>query len=583
MRSPQALHLARSPQICRPLVGGSLLAALLLTLPLTICAASRRAEAESPDPRDADISEYLESVHCAVCHANSARAVAMRNAQDRGIAPYDLWRGTAMANSARDPFWRAVLSAEVAATPSQKELIEEKCTRCHAPMAGRPPNSPAGQVLAHLAAQDARATLGLDGVSCTVCHQIRDVDLGTEASFTGHFQIGEKGPLFGPHADPFPMPMLHHTGYTPTLGKHVLRSAMCATCHTLDTDALRPDGSATGARLHEQSPYREWRNSVYNDEQREENAEARSCQACHLPTIDVDGREISTRIAHNPGGRDFPFLRNRSPFGRHTLYGANSFLANLVHSHHEALEVSAPPSILSRQVDAVRSFLQSDAARLTIGTMDRTPTGLRIPVVVANLAGHKLPTAYPSRRAWLRVHVLDAGGQLVFASGQFDEQGRLVDQLGNPLPSESADGPVAPHYRTIGRGDEVQIYQSVMADEDGQVTFTLLRGATYAKDNRLLPRGWQPTHADGPATAPIGTQGDDDFTGGGDTVVYEVPLTGSGPHTIQAWLHYQTLSPRLADELRTFDTPEVRTFDALYRSADHQPETLATVKATTAQ
>ena len=67
-----------------------------------------------------------------------------------------------MANSARDPFWRAVLSAEVDATPSAKALIEEKCTRCHAPMAAPAPESPPGEVLAWLKQSDQRSHLGLD-------------------------------------------------------------------------------------------------------------------------------------------------------------------------------------------------------------------------------------------------------------------------------------------------------------------------------------------------------------------------------------------------------------------------------------
>ncbi len=41
---------------------------------------------------------------CAECHANADGATAMRDAKSRPIAPFDLWRATAMANSARDPF-----------------------------------------------------------------------------------------------------------------------------------------------------------------------------------------------------------------------------------------------------------------------------------------------------------------------------------------------------------------------------------------------------------------------------------------------------------------------------------------------
>lgn len=61
-------------------------------------------------------------------------AGAMRDDKNRNVAPFDLWSGSMMANSAVDPYWKAVVSAEVAATPSQKPHIEEVCSCCHAPM-----------------------------------------------------------------------------------------------------------------------------------------------------------------------------------------------------------------------------------------------------------------------------------------------------------------------------------------------------------------------------------------------------------------------------------------------------------------
>ncbi len=247
-----------------------------------------------------------------------------------------------MANAARDPFWRAAVSAEVAATPTLKGVIEQKCTRCHAPLAGPAPESPGDTVLAHLAGDAPRAALGTDGVSCTLCHQIRAERLGTEASFTGRFVIAAPGPIFGPHQDPFTRPMQHHTGYTPTYSTHVMQSAPCATCHTLDTQAVRPDGSETGQLLHEQSPYREWRNSVYNDEGPAPQSAAQSCQGCHMPRQDVHGRPIATAIAHNPGGRDWPFLAARSPFGQHLFFGGNTYLTTLLRDHHQPLRVAAP-------------------------------------------------------------------------------------------------------------------------------------------------------------------------------------------------------------------------------------------------
>ncbi len=47
-----------------------------------------------------------------------------------------------------------------------------------------------------------------------------------------------------------------------------------------------------------------------------------------------------------------------------------------------------------------------------------------------------------------------------------------------------------PHYATIDDAEQVQIYESIMGNTDGEVTTTLLRGAGYLKDNRLLPSGF---------------------------------------------------------------------------------------------
>ena len=40
--------------------------------------------------------------------------------------------------------------------------------------------------------------------------------------------------------------MRMQTGKTAKEGKHIMRSALCATCHTLTTTAFHPDGSVAG-------------------------------------------------------------------------------------------------------------------------------------------------------------------------------------------------------------------------------------------------------------------------------------------------------------------------------------------------
>ncbi len=534
-------------------------------------------------PQDADRARtapgHLESSDCARCHSNSPFADALRDRDGRPIAPYDLWRGTMMANSGRDPFWRAVVSAEIAHTPSRKAFIEEKCTRCHTPMVRPVQESPAGQTLAVLDGEDPHARLARDGVGCTVCHRIASDRLGTPASFTGGFVLEKEAFIYGPHSAPIPGPMPMFTGYTPAFGQQISRSALCATCHTLITHALEPDGTDTGKVHHEQVPYLEWRNSIYNDEVDYPEPEAASCQACHLPTTDVDGDPIHTAIARNPRGGTFPFAEPRSPFGRHLLVGGNTLIPQILRDNRE-LGATAPDAAFDATIAAARDQLAHRTATLAIGAITRTDGVATFAVTVTNLAGHKLPTAYPSRRAWLRVVVRDAADRVVFRSGDFDAVGRIVDGDGAVLACERAGGPIQPHHRAIAREDQVQIYESVMGGVDGAPTFTLLRAAGFVKDNRLLPRGWE---SDGPHAAdtrPVGVDGDDDFADGRDTVRYRIAVGDAVPHTIEATLHYTVLSPRHAAELFEVDTPEVAAFAAVYRTADRTPERVARAVAT---
>jgi ABC-type multidrug transport system ATPase subunit len=64
----------------------------------------------------------------------------------------------------------------------------------------------------------------------------------------------------------------------PTEGEHIRKSELCATCHTLITQALGPGGKVIGS-LPEQMPYQEWLASDFK--------RTRSCQNCHMPEVKV--------------------------------------------------------------------------------------------------------------------------------------------------------------------------------------------------------------------------------------------------------------------------------------------------------
>jgi hypothetical protein len=201
---------------------------------------------------------------------------------------------------------------------------------------------------------------------------------------------------------------------------------------------------------------------------------------------------------------------------------------------------------------------------------------LTFEVDVSNLAGHKLPTAYPSRRAWLHVTVMDADGNTVFESGALRRDGSIV---GNDNDNDAMA--YEPHHATIDDPEQVQVYEVIMADYRGDVTTGLIYGVEYLKDNRLLPRGFDKAAA-GPDIAVRGGATDDtDFQGHGDRVRYDVDVAyRTGPFTVRAELWYQPIGFRWARNLDDYDAPEPDRFVRFFDSLSHVSGTvLAEIEA----
>lgn len=519
---------------------------------------------------------FATSPLCASCHSASPQATALRDGADRPVGPYDLWQASMMANAARDPLWRAAVSVELQATPAARAAIERKCMSCHSPMANHDAKASGQTINLNLLSQDTpRAQLALDGVSCTYCHQIVPDLQDVASSFNGNEALTPNKDLLGPYDNPVGTPMALRTGYLPRKADHVRESAMCASCHTLYTTTLDDAGRPTGSVHPEQTAFLEWQNSIFDDTRTSPGARATTCQGCHMPTTDEDGQAIATKIARENGGRDFPNLPVRSPFGRHVFVGGNTLVPAILRDRRADLSPQAPDAAFDQLIAATREQLQQRTARVSLGAPTRAGDALRLPVRVDNLTGHKLPTGHPTRRMWMRLVVRDAAGQVVFASGEHDAAGRLVDRAGRPLAGEAALGPTYPHRDRITAEDEVQVWEAVMRDDAGAPTFLLLRGAGYWKDDRLLPQGWDPAHPAATDTIPAGVTADTSFGAGSDTVIYEVAApAGRGPFQVEATLFYQALGARFADELFRHSTPEVEAFRAYYEAADRTPEAL---------
>jgi hypothetical protein len=392
--------------------------------------------------------------------------------------------------------------------------------------------------------------LAADGVSCSLCHQIGKEKLGTHESFVGGFVIGGSNPQgdrpeFGPYApDAGHLRIMRSStgGFKPTESAHIRESEICATCHTLLTKALGPGGQVIG-ELPEQVPYQEWLHSAYKEE--------RSCQSCHMPVVEED--TAITSLLGVP----------RTGVSRHVFVGGNFFMTGILNRYRSELNVQALPDELSLAAQRTRAHLQAETARVSIGKLEKRGGRLEIDVTVENLGGHKLPTAYPSRRVWLHLVVRDNNGNAVFESGAVNAAGAIA---GNDNDADASR--FEPHYSEILDSGQVQIYEAVMADSTGSITPGLLHAVRYLKDNRLLPLGFDKKTAGEDIAVAGGALGDADFNDGFDRIRYSIALSNAqGPFKAEATLCYQPIGYRWAMNLKRFDAKETRRFVQYYEAA----------------
>ena len=508
-----------------------------------------------------DSPHFVTSAQCIACHSR----LHTPSGDDVSIG-FD-WRATMMANSARDPYWHAAVRREVTDHPAAQAAIEDKCSTCHMPMARFDAAAAGGRggVFANLPAAAPAHELAADGVSCTVCHQIAAEGLGQHASFDGGFTIaaaGEERPIFGPHdVDAGRQSVMRSAArFTPSASTHLQQSEMCATCHTLYTNALDATGAVIGT-LPEQVPYQEWLHSEYRETQ--------SCQSCHMP-------EVAAEVAISS-----VLGQPRPRVSQHTFRGGNSFMLGILNKYRGELGVTALPQELDAAIRETKDYLGSQTAALAITSSARAGSSLEFEVAVTSATGHKLPTAYPSRRVWLHVVVSDGAGALLFESGAPKADGAIV---GNDNDAEAAA--FEPHYDEIRTAEQVQIYESIMVDQRGEVTTGLLHGVRYVKDNRLLPRGFDKTTAAAEVAVHGSAATDANFVAGGDHVRYRLDLGAvpRGELRIAVELLYQAIGYRWAANLRGYEAAETQRFARYYAdSAADSAVPLARVTATTAR
>ncbi len=506
---------------------------------------------------------FSGSGQCSSCHNR------MTDNQGGDISIVQDWSTSMMANAARDPYWIAKVSAEMNRNPQLEDELNDTCSRCHTPMA----NDTARKDGLPMALLDDDGFLNednplfdhaMEGVSCTLCHQIEDDGLlGTVEGTSGNFNVAiaerrSQRPAYGPYVDPNGVRMQSQAEFNPVYGPHMATSETCAACHDLRTPEFGQGteaGQSPASFFPEQMVYSEWKNSTYA---RNEGNE-RTCQSCHMP--EVDGL---VNIASSGGALP------REGFSRHTFLGPNTVMQSILMNNASDLGISVPPAEFEKSIARNREFIKTSASVDIVSAQIEAGT-LVTRVSVRNLAGHKLPSGFASRRAYVHFVVTDMNGAVIFESGRTNADGS-VDGIATDTDSSTYEL----HHDVITVADQVQVYEAIMGDVADQVTHTLMNATRYVKDNRLLPAGFDKVSA----ADDIRTRGlamnDGNFDAGGDDVEYRVSVGDAQQVSISATLVYQPLAyGHLQDLFQSAFLPTVSYFKGLFESASLTSETIA--------
>lgn len=501
--------------------------------------------------------------------------------------------------------------------------------------------------------------LARDGIACAACHhmaltsaeieRVKDApqnhcvgerqallnpkNRGFARTFTGSFFVGPPGELYGPFTEPQTKPMEHALDIQPVYNPAIKSSELCGTCHTVHLPIFGAGGKQLGS-TYEQTTYSEWAMSAFRTGTQADGAPlpsgpgalAQSCQGCHMKSSSPKTGLFRSKIASIQERSNFPATENTLPaseidlsprpgFARHTLVGLNVFFNEMAQQFPDVLGIpTQDPMLGALGLDPLLATEQAmltqaaeETATVTASEVRFSGRKLSARVAIENLVGHRFPSGVGFRRAFLEFEVLDAAGEVLWASGRTDGAGVLIDQNGQPIAGEMlwqsdcskrlTGNAHQPHYQVVQRQDQAQIYQELSLSPapvpdphcgrhpapGGEITTSFLSICGQLKDNRLLPKGFlsererlEISHALGAGpelaeeTGPFAVGDDPDYrSGGGDALRYEADLTNiSGiPVYVRATLYYQAIPPFYLQD--RFCTSQSGDTERLYYLAGH--------------
>ena len=347
------------------------------------------------------------------------------------------WKGTMMANAARDPLFHAALTVARQDAPSSGDL----CIRCHAPRAwlfGR--SEPA--LISNLEKDD------FESVQCDFCHRLNTGPNGTPYIGNGQYFVANDFTRRGPIRDAIAPHDFEYSAYHE-------ESRLCGLCHDV-SNPLR-NGFAI------ERTYTEWLTSAFA-------AEGQSCQSCHMPE----------RRGFACGAPGMPERNVHA----HEFAGGNYWMPRVLAKEHPELKQG---DAYEKTALNAESQLKG-ASEITLQLPPRATAGENVSfrVRVENKTGHKLPTGYPEgRRMWLEVEVIDELGASLLHSGAYDR-----------ATAERATDPQLRTYEVRMAANGVEGFHFILQDEVLQDNRIPPRGFVPRPDTKPVGREY-PTVSSG--------------------------------------------------------------------------------------